>query len=90
MSRHDPQTTAWLDKEDSMVTRMIREHGWYVEYVIGEPDELITSIAYTIGLFGMGHPELVLLGADPETAMGLLNEIGRQIKGGGDLVPGSC
>jgi hypothetical protein len=88
MSRHDPQTTAWLDKEDSMVTRMIREHGWYVEYVIGEPDELITSIAYTIGLFGMGHPELVLLGADPETAMGLLNEIGRQIKGGGDLVPG--
>jgi hypothetical protein len=88
MSRDDPQIRAWLDQEDSAMTRMIRENGWYIQYVIGEPARKRPSIAYTIGLFGMGHPELVVLGADQGTTAGLLNEVGRRVKAGSDLVPG--
>lgn len=85
----DPQTTAWLDQQDARVAATIREHGWLIEYVIGEPGRKKPSIAYTVGLFGMGHPELVVLGVDPDTACGLLNEVGRRIKAGHDLVPGA-
>jgi Domain of unknown function (DUF4262) len=85
---HDPQIVAWLDQEDATVSQMIREHGWYIQYVIGEAKRKKTPIAYTIGLFGLGHPELVVLGSDPGTTAGLLNEVGRRVKNGGDLMPG--
>ena len=59
----DPQLTAWLDQEDAHTARMIREHRFAVIYVWGEgPDE--PAFGYTIGLFGLGHPELVLVGHD--------------------------
>jgi hypothetical protein len=87
MKSDDAQIIAWLGQEDSTVARMIRESGWYIQYVIGEPRRK-SSIAYTIGLFGMGHPELVVLGADPGTAAGLLNEVGRRVRSGGGLVAG--
>jgi len=84
----DPQTLAWLDQEDSHTKTTVRRHGWSVEYVMADPDVLLTSIAYTIGLFGLGHPELVLLGCDPDTACAVLNDIGARIRAGIDLLPG--
>jgi hypothetical protein len=55
---------------------------------MGDERERKTSIAYTIGLFGLGHPELVVLGVGPGDAAGLLNEVGRRVKAGGNLIPG--
>ena len=84
----DSQIRAWLDQEDMMVANMIRAHGWYIQYVMGDPGERTTSIAYTIGLFGIGHPELVLLGSSPGTASGVLNDVGGRVKAGEKLVQG--
>lgn len=44
--------------------------------------------AYTIGLFGLGHPELLILGVPPDTAMGVLNDLGARVMAGAQLVPG--
>ncbi|HEY8729193.1 MAG TPA: DUF4262 domain-containing protein [Acidothermaceae bacterium] len=64
----DPHIAAWLDQEDAEVSRMIRECGWYIQFVMGDERKRKTSIAYTIGMFGLGHPELVALGLDPGSA----------------------
>jgi hypothetical protein len=84
----DPQITAWLDQEDAEVARMIREFGWYIQFVMRDQRKRRCSIAYTIGMFGLGHPELVVLGVGPGDAAGLLNEVGRRVKAGANLVPG--
>lgn len=90
------QTQAWLDQEDARVAAMIRQYGWSVECVNsgtcshpgcgGESDGL--PFAYTIGLFGMGHPELLILGTTVATAMGVLNTLGERVRAGENLVPG--
>ncbi len=36
----------------------------------------------------MGHPELLIVGVDPETAAGVLNTLGERIREGETLVPG--
>lgn len=45
-------------------------------------------MAYTIGLFGLGHPELLVLGVDPPTASHLLTTLGERIRSGERLLPG--
>jgi hypothetical protein len=83
----DPQLTAWLDQEDAHTTQMIREHRFAVIYVWGEgPDE--PAFGYTIGLFGLGHPELVLVGLSQEPTHHHLDRAGRLVVEGRDLVPG--
>jgi hypothetical protein len=59
----DPQTIAWLDQEDAHLAQTIRVHRWAVQYVGEgeEPDE--PAFGYTIGLYGLGHPELVVVGS---------------------------
>lgn len=79
---------AWLDQLDARMKGMVRTAGWAVEYVIGDPEHQRCSLAYTVGLFGLDHPELVVLGLDPGTATALLNDLGRQVRDGRDLVPG--
>ena len=44
--------------------------------------------AYTIGLFGLAHPELLIVGADMETSAGVLNDLGDRIREGAALLPG--
>lgn len=84
-------TEAWLDQEDRHVTAVIREHGCYIQYVLGctcgECGEQ-TSFAYSIGLFGLGHPELLVLGVQQGTAAGVINDLFARVRGGADLVPG--
>lgn len=92
----DAATQAWLDQEDAMVADVIRRHGWLIQYVGGgvcrapgcESSEDEPAFAYTVGLFGMGHPELLIFGTDPHTAHGVLNELAGRVKAGAVLLPG--
>ncbi len=84
----NPQMQSWLDQEDARTTDVIRKHGWAIEYVMAEPQRQRCSIAYTIGLFGLGHPELVVVGMEPYTTAGVLNEVASRVRSGQDLVPG--
>ena len=96
----DPQQLAWLDQEDSSLSTTIRRYGWHIEYVGGghcacpdcggalvEDDEG-PPFAYTVGLFGLGHPELLVFGLGVESTAGLLNEVGERVRRGENLVPG--
>lgn len=88
------QIQAWLDQEDARTAAMVRRHGWYIEYVCscevfgktggyeGPP------FAYTVGLFGLHHPELLILGVPQRTASGVLNALGNRIRSGDNLLPG--
>jgi Domain of unknown function (DUF4262) len=84
----DPQITAWLDQEDAHLAQVIRTRRWAVQYVgAGEqPDE--PAFGYTIGLFGLGHPELVVVGLRPDCTHALLEELAVVVAGGRNLLPG--
>jgi hypothetical protein len=68
----DPKTVAWLDQDDSLVADNIRRYGQHITMVNGGPcaccgdapaDQLESgpiNFAYTTGLFGLGHPELLI------------------------------
>ncbi len=84
----DPQTTAWLDQEDTRLARTVRTHRVAVQYVMRGEESDEPSFAYTVGLFGVDHPELVAVGLDHETACGLLNKVAGMVLEGRDLVPG--
>lgn len=88
MSISDPSIQAWLDQEDQRTAQIIRKHGTYNQYVIGDEDQRHPSFAYTIGLFGIGHPELLIVGVDHLTAGAVLNDVAARVRGGADLVPG--
>lgn len=94
----DPATRAWLDQYDAHVTAMIRRHGWFINYIGGgscsapgcscrdDADE--PPFAYTTGLFGLGHPELLIFGVGPDDASYVLNNLGRRIREGNSFLPG--
>jgi hypothetical protein len=82
----DPAVLAWLDQEDRHVSEVIRKHGCYLEYVGGEADT--PSFAYTIGLFGIGHPELIVFGLGMSDAARTLNYFFDLVRCGNDLTPG--
>ena len=88
---------AWLDQQDYALTQTIRRRGWSIQYIGGEEcsrpgchpeaDDL-PPFAYTVGLFGLGHPELLMVGADPDTVVQVMNALGERIREGDNLVPG--
>ncbi|MGH8945099.1 MAG: DUF4262 domain-containing protein [Acidimicrobiia bacterium] len=93
----DAKTQAWLDQEDARIAAVIREHGWAITYVGGEScsypgcnnlpgDD--PPFAYTTGLFGLGHPELLVFGLSPHDSAGLLNSLGDRVREGESLLPG--
>lgn len=93
----DAQTRAWLDQRAAQLTATVRRHGWFIQYVGGTacstpkcacPAGDGPPFAYTIGMFGLGHPELLIFGVPPETAAGVLNELGERIRSGESLLPG--
>ncbi|HEX7835794.1 MAG TPA: DUF4262 domain-containing protein, partial [Pseudolysinimonas sp.] len=70
------------------ITETIRDHGVFIQFVGGDSESLSTSFAYTVGLFGAGHPELLILGVPPGTASGVLNDVARRVREGRVLIPG--
>lgn len=90
----DLRIQAWLDQEDARTAAMVRRRGWHIEYVCscgvvsagGEREG--PPFAYTVGLFGLHHPELLILGVPQATAVGVLNVLGCRIRLGENLLPG--
>jgi hypothetical protein len=88
---------AWIDQQDAMLADTIRRHGWSIQYVGGDtcsrpgctcgPTDQ-PPFAYTVGLFGLGHPELLIVGVDPEAAVLVLNTLGNRVRGGEALLCG--
>jgi len=90
-------TEAWLDQQHAHIRDTIRERGWIIHYIGGGacdvpgcdcPPGEKPPFAYTTGLFGLGHPELLIIGVDPHTAAGVLNTLGDRVRSGQDLMPG--
>lgn len=88
---------AWLDQEDARMASVIRQHGWAIEYIGGEVcsapgcdggDDDGPPFAYTVGMFGLHHPELLVFGLDAHDSFGLLNTTGDRIAAGETLIPG--
>lgn len=88
---------AWTDQQTTDMAVTIRRFGWMIHYVGGafcdrpgcEPapsDE--PPFAYTTGLFGMGHPELLIVAVDSDTASLVLNGLGDRVKQGDTIMPG--
>ena len=93
----EPQYQAWIDQDDAETIAIIRRFGWKVQYIGGDECACPTCegaasegppFAYTVGLFGLGHPELLIFAVEPSTAAGLLNTLGRRIRSGETLLPG--
>lgn len=93
----DARTQAWFDQQAAREVETIRRHGWFIQYVgggtCGAPgcdggDSDDSPFAYTVGLFGLAHPELLIFGVSPETAAGVLNTLGERIRSGDALLPG--
>lgn len=57
---------------------IISEHRWAIQFVEDEQ----RPFAYTVGLHGMGHPELLITGLPPQTSARLLNSIAHQMVDG--------
>jgi hypothetical protein len=84
----DPQTLAWLDQEDAHLAQTIRAHRWAVQYVGAGDAADEPAFGYTIGLFGLGHPELVVVGLSPDLAHHLLDRVALAVVEGRDLLAG--
>ena len=83
-----PRLRAQLDQGGERVAHDVRRYGVHIQYVTGDHSARRASFAYTVGLFGVGHAELLVFSVDPSTAHGLLNEVAGWIRDGRNLVPG--
>lgn len=88
---------AWIDQEEAHITETVRRTGCAIQYVGGgacsrpgcdSPPDDQPPFAYTIGLFGLGHPELLMVGVDPTTAARVLNTLAAAVRRGETLIPG--
>ncbi len=95
----DASIQAWIDQDDANTTAIIRRHGWMIQYVGGgacnvpgcdgdDHDVDHPSFAYTVGMFGLGHPEFLIFDVSPATATGVLNDLGERVRDGETLIPG--
>ena len=84
----EPALQAWLDREDRHTAQVIRRYGTYIQYVSGDELRAEPSFAYTVGLFGLGHAELLMFGVCPHDAAAVLNELSARVRDGADLAPG--
>ena len=93
----DAKFRAWSDQYDAQIVEAVRKSGWFIQYVGGSlcsrpgcdcPQDDGPAFAYTIGLFGLGHPELLIFGVDPRTAGEVLNDLGERVRSGAALMPG--
>lgn len=87
----DARTRAWLDQERAWLKDTIRLHGFAIQYIGGgvcsHPgckggDDREPPFGYTVGLFGIGHAELIVVGLDQETTGAILNSLGWIVQDG--------
>ncbi|RIQ11667.1 DUF4262 domain-containing protein [Jiangella rhizosphaerae] len=77
------QQQQWQDQEDAWMRDTVRRHGWAVQYAAGAP-----PFAYTVGLYGLGHAELLVYGLDLQASAWVLNQLGDKIRDGERFGPG--
>ena len=77
---------AWLDQEAAHLADTIRTHRWAVQYVGPGQDQ--PPFGYTIGLFGLGHPELVVAGLGQANTHAILQRVAELVLVSRRLVPG--
>ncbi|MCT9002248.1 DUF4262 domain-containing protein [Microbacterium memoriense] len=91
------QEQAWLAQEDAHVADTIRCHGVCLQIIgggtcavpgCGCSTEGSLPFAYTIGLFGIAHPELVVVGLRMPVLATVLNEAASLVLDGARLLPG--
>jgi hypothetical protein len=70
----------WRDEHLFMVHATIEQHGFFIQYVMGEGYS--PSWGYTIGFLAHGHPEVVVLGLNMDSAAGALHLLHREILAG--------
>jgi Domain of unknown function (DUF4262) len=93
----EAQKLGWMDQREAWITDTIRRCGWAISYIGGgtcsrpgctcEGDEG-PPFGYTIGLFGLGHPELLVFSLDASNTAAVLNDLGSRVRGGEHLMPG--
>lgn len=73
-----------LDKMLRQQQHHIDTYGWAVTAVLPTDEAPGTGFAYTVGLTGHGHPELVIAGLDPVLACVLLNDLAQRVHNGAE------
>jgi len=70
-----------LDQHIRKGRELIKQHGWMVQHVFG--DEKEPAFSYTVGLSqNHAHPEVYMVGINPETCQSILNGVGRHVRDG--------
>ena len=90
-----PDLAAFFDQEDARLADQIRRFGFSVQMIGGGRCSVpgccaplsTRPFAYTVGLFGIGHPELVVVGLDISESSRALNAVGRTVLDGGRIMP---
>ncbi|MFO7298872.1 MAG: DUF4262 domain-containing protein [Actinomycetes bacterium] len=94
----DARTQAWIDQDHARMVAIIRRHRWMIQYVGGgacgvpgcdaheDPD--VPPFAYTVGMFGLGHPEFLVFDLPPDLAARLLNRLGERVRSSENMIPG--
>ncbi|WP_141280373.1 DUF4262 domain-containing protein [Pseudonocardia hydrocarbonoxydans] len=75
-----------VDQYDAWQRETIRRHGWALQAVLGGQES--PPFVHTIGLYGFGHPELILFATSQATAATVLNDLGELVRAGRILEPG--
>lgn len=97
MSDHTaPDLTAFFDQEDARLADQIRRFGVSIQMIGGGrccAPGCCNSVsdrpfAYTVGLFGIAHPELVVVGLDISESSRALNSAARTVLDGERIMPG--
>jgi len=61
------------------IINQIEAKRWHVISVSGDAEEV--SFAYSVGLYtNFNHPEIIVFGISPESALRVINRIGAQVK----------
>jgi hypothetical protein len=90
-----PDLAAFFDQEDARLADQIRRFGVSVQMIGGGRCSVpgccaplsARPFAYTVGLFGIGHPEIVVVGLDISESSRALNAAARTILDGGRIMP---
>ncbi|MQA11483.1 MAG: DUF4262 domain-containing protein [Pseudonocardiaceae bacterium] len=77
------QLTHFRDQYNAWERDVIRTYGWAIQYVLGDEDG--PPFAYTVGLSGFDHPELIAFGLGQQNSAALLNDLGERVRAGETL-----
>lgn len=74
------------DEHEAWQRATIHRYGWALQAVLADDES--PPFVYTVGLTGLGHPELILFATSQPTAAAVLNGLGELVRAGRRLVAG--